>query len=33
VTIIKRGLDDFDVYARALLAGAAGGPAADDPAR
>jgi hypothetical protein len=25
VTIIKRGLDDFDVYARALLAGAAGG--------
>jgi uncharacterized protein YutE (UPF0331/DUF86 family) len=25
VTIIKRGLDDFDVYARALLATAAGG--------
>src|SRR5689334_15215990 len=25
VTIIKRGLDDFDVYARALLAGAATG--------
>jgi uncharacterized protein YutE (UPF0331/DUF86 family) len=29
VTIIKRGLDDFDVYARALLAGAATLPAAD----
>jgi len=30
VTIIKRGLDDFDVYARALLAGAATLPADDD---
>jgi uncharacterized protein YutE (UPF0331/DUF86 family) len=28
VTIIKRGLDDFDVYARALLAGST----TDDPA-
>lgn len=28
VTIIKRGLDDFDVYARALVTGAAAAPAA-----
>ena len=32
VTIIKRGLDDFDVYARALVAGAAALPAASDEA-
>jgi uncharacterized protein YutE (UPF0331/DUF86 family) len=30
VTIIKRGLDDFDAYARALLAGAADGAATID---
>lgn len=30
VTIIKRGLDDFDAYARALLARAAATPAAPD---
>jgi len=32
VTIIKRGLDDFDVYARALVTGAAAAPAAPDEA-
>jgi uncharacterized protein YutE (UPF0331/DUF86 family) len=30
VTIIKRGLDDFDAYARALLARAAEAPATSD---
>jgi uncharacterized protein YutE (UPF0331/DUF86 family) len=32
VTIIKRGLDDFEAYARALVAGAAGLPADDGAA-
>lgn len=31
VTIIKRGLDEFDAYARALLTGAAALPAEGDP--
>jgi len=33
VTIIKRGLDEFDAYARALLAGAAALPAQQDAPR
>ena len=32
VTIIKRGLDDFEAYARALVAGAAESPADDGAA-
>jgi uncharacterized protein YutE (UPF0331/DUF86 family) len=31
VTIIKRGLDDFEVYARALIAGGLDSPAGGDP--
>jgi len=33
VTIIKRGLDEFDAYARALLAGAAALASQGDPAK